>query len=268
MVGDLRQLSSPGSIADPVAVARLVAISRAKFRELDETVGLSAAGRTDAALSVVRSDQGQHAMDAARDVVATERVRTGRLLAVWSRLADRSAQTTQETALGVGLLMLLALVSAAGLIWKVLRQRRVVIHDLGRANTENSGLLRTAALAEQVSDSGHWTLCVSTGRQTWSPGIFTIFGLEGDTPPSVEEVIGYYVEADRVTVQAQVDRALRDRTGFEFEHGIVDARGRGRQLRLKAEFLEDATGGCLIGVVRDVTAERRAQLELAESETR
>ena len=268
LVGDLSQLAKPIAVLDPGAVARLSAISYAKFGELEETIRLRQEGRGAAALTVVRSDRGQRYMDSARSLVAGERVRTGRLMATWTKLADQSAQTTQRAAIFVGAVMLLTLLAAAGLIWQVLRQRRRVILELGDANAEITGLLKTSALAEQVSDSGHWSLCVATGEQTWSPGVFTIFGLSGDTPPSVEEVVGHYVDEDRAKVQEQLGRALETRTGLAFEHAIVDARGAAKQLRLKAEFVDDASGGCLIGVLRDVTTERRVQLELAESELR
>ena len=108
-----------------------------------------------------------------------------------------------------------------------------------------------------------------TGEHRWSAGVFRIFGLAAaDEPPSVDKVIGRYVEGDRPRVHAHVTRALQAREGFEFEHEIEDVSGGRKRLHLKAEFVDDVTGGTLIGAVHDITAECEAKRALEDSEQR
>ncbi len=265
---DLRQLRIVASARDKSVVAQLTALSDAKFTELAETIALSQRGRKNKALTVVQSDRGQFYMDSARKLVAVERAHSSRLMTEWTSLADQSARTTEEAALAVGVLMILTLAASAALIGQIFSQRRQTITTLGLANKEVSALLRTFAIAERVSNGGHWSL--TSGREHyWSEGMLHIFGFSLSEPaPDVDQVLNRYVEADRSRVEAHLECALTTHTGFAFEAEIATPEGLNKSLCLEAEYVDDTSGGALVGVVHDVTAEREIQKAMRHSEER
>ena len=125
-----------------------------------------------------------------------------------------------------------------------------------------------ALIAEEVATMGSWRVRLPDRSQTWSPGVFRIFGLPvAAEPPSIEEVIAFYREGDRQRVAHLLQTSLAERRGFEFEHTIRRADGAQRVLRLRAHFAEEEGGaGSLYGVIQDVTNEREAFGALSRSE--
>ena len=265
---DLAKLAAPGPGVDPVVIGRLAELSHSKLDELAETIALFRRGETVKSLTIVRSDRGQHYMDAVRNIVATDRRETAKLTSQLITRADASAATTQTAGVVAGFSVVLMLASAAALIGHAVLQRRRAFAKLRSANAEVSALLRTFAIAERVSSSGHWSLAAN-GAHHWSEGIFSIFGLPvSPAPPAVEEVLSHYAEQDRRRMKDHLAQAFQDRTGFKLQAEITDATGCLKQLCLEADFVDDAEGGALIGVVHDVTAEKLTQRALLQSETR
>ncbi|HTV78697.1 MAG TPA: response regulator [Steroidobacteraceae bacterium] len=112
--GELNQLRALTS-QDPEQRQRLEelqAIISAKLTELQNTVNLKRAGKSEEALTEVRSGRGKVLMDRARDIVndmeGTDRTALGQRQSEWQRAALLSTQTTW-----IGSLVLLVLIGAA-----------------------------------------------------------------------------------------------------------------------------------------------------------
>ena len=136
---DLARLREAAGAADTGAerIDRLTALVDDKFAELAETVALTAAGRTDEALTIVRSDRGKALMDEARTVVSAIIADSDARLN--ARLADLqwSALLLRWVSMGGGLLII---VFAAGCTFTVMRHTRALAVARHQVDALNAGL--------------------------------------------------------------------------------------------------------------------------------
>ncbi len=162
---DLARLREAAGAADTGAerIDRLTALVDDKFAELAETVALTAAGRTDEALTIVRSDRGKALMDEARTVVSAIIADSDARLN--ARLADLqwSALLLRWVSMGGGLLII---VFAAGCTFTVMRHTRalaVARHqvDALNADLENRVRERTADLERANEEIQRFAYIVS-----------------------------------------------------------------------------------------------------------
>ena len=162
---DLARLREAAGAADTGAerIDRLTALVDDKFAELAETVALTAAGRTDEALTIVRSDRGKALMDEARTVVSAIIADSDARLN--ARLADLqwSALLLRWVSMGGGLLII---VFAAGCTFTVMRHTRalaVARHqvDALNADLENRVRERTADLSRANEEIQRFAYIVS-----------------------------------------------------------------------------------------------------------
>ncbi|MDQ8023156.1 MAG: response regulator [Moraxellaceae bacterium] len=108
----LAQLSERGTL-DKESVDTLIQLADDKMAELEETITLRRAGKTDEALAIVLADRGRAAMDGARSVLEkAERDEAARMAErelAWQAAADRSAMITWG---GGGIVLLVIFASA------------------------------------------------------------------------------------------------------------------------------------------------------------
>ncbi|CAL9341137.1 hypothetical protein SUDANB32_00271 [Streptomyces sp. enrichment culture] len=112
----------------------------------------------------------------------------------------------------------------------------------------------------------NWNL--SRDEVSWSAQVFEIFGRDpADGPVRLDGLPGLALPEDRTALRAAVETLLREGRPFDAPFRIRGGRGV-RHLRLVAEVVADAHGIPfeVHGVVQDLTARRRAELALVESE--
>ena len=128
-------------------------------------------------------------------------------------------------------------------------------------------------LATGVAHVGIWDWDVRTGRISWDPQMFSLYGL----PPGEDLTVDYSVWAEAVHPDqlAEQERIVRQviRTGVpqprEFDI-VVHGTGESRTIATVETVVRDARGEVIrmVGVNRDVSAEKRLLQELARTRDR
>ncbi|WP_348763720.1 sensor domain-containing diguanylate cyclase [Hyphomonas atlantica] len=158
---------------------------------------------------------------------------------------------------------LLTLFAASLPIAALLAERDRILARLG----EEKRLLQ---LAEDNADIGHWWLDVDTQTIRWSRGVFTIFGLTEGSPPPLAAAIDAYHPDDRYIVTHHIEKAIKDRQGFEFRARIIRPDGQVRHVRSRGELdhHSDRDRMGLFGIVQDVTQQVTHELSIIEARSR
>jgi PAS domain S-box-containing protein len=124
------------------------------------------------------------------------------------------------------------------------------------------------AEAQQLSHTGSFGWRVSNGQIFWSEEGYRIFGFEPGTNPSIELVLARAHPDDRALVQRVVEGAANDRQDFDFEHRLLMPDGSVKHIHVVARAMRDVVDNVdFVGAVMDVTAIRRAELELHNTRT-
>jgi len=93
-----------------------------------------------------------------------------------------------------------------------------------RARAETALRRSEAFLAEgqRISHTGSWSWKVSSGKVTWSEEHFRIFGYDPQkTQPSYQLFLETVHPEDRSTIEQNLDRAIREKSGFDMEFRIA-----------------------------------------------
>src|SRR6476660_5652105 len=97
-----------------------------------------------------------------------------------------------------------------------------------RARAETALRRSEAFLAEgqRISHTGSWSWNVSSGEVSWSEEHFRIFGYDPQkTQPSYQLFLETVHSEDRSTIEQNLDRAIREKSGFDMEFRIALADG-------------------------------------------
>lgn len=132
---------------------------------------------------------------------------------------------------------------------------------------ERQRLAEVQALAQM----GGWEWDIASGGLWWSDETFRIFGLEpGECSPTLEAFTLRIHPDDRGRVQAAIDESLRDRRPYQVDHRIQRPDGGIRYVQERGNPLFDAQGTPvrMLGTVQDITARKRVEDAMAESEAR
>lgn len=135
-------------------------------------------------------------------------------------------------------------------------------------------LRRSEALlteAQTLAHVGSWNWDLARDSVAWSDEHYRIFGLAPQAMPmNFDRVVKLVHPDDRSTVQAVVDKALRDGEPFEYSLRAAHPDGAIRivQARGQVEFDENGQPLRIFGTVQDVTERARAEESLRESELR
>lgn len=124
---------------------------------------------------------------------------------------------------------------------------------------------RRLDLAQRLAQAGSWERDPATGRCTWSSNQFRIFGLpETGTVPSLETFYHLVHPEDRQRVQETIDRATRERSGYEVSFRLVRPDGEVRWLTSKGEMYSfDGLRWKIVGSTQDITEFSRIEKRLA-----
>ena len=116
-----------------------------------------------------------------------------------------------------------------------------------------------------------WGWTVGSGEQDWSPEIYALHGIDPATPPSYEAWAASILPEDRATVEAAVRACLEKRTAtYHAEYRIALPSGEFRWLAAlgQVEFSEGGAPARMSGINLDITAQKRAEEALRDSEER
>ena len=137
-------------------------------------------------------------------------------------------------------------------------------------NREKTEIISEANLlmlqSQELAHFGNWRWDVRNDIVTWSPALYTIYGLD---PKGFKATFAGYQELlhpdDRVRVYQTIENVLKTGQDAEFEERIIRPDGEIRHLRSWAKLKSDAQGQPLemIGACLDIT-EKVSQLETIE----
>jgi PAS domain S-box-containing protein len=147
-------------------------------------------------------------------------------------------------------------------------RRRLV--ELERLRSELQRSEAYLSDAERVSHTGSFGWKVSTGELYWSDETFQILQYARTTKPTVELVLQRTHPEDAAFVKQTIERAAQDGKDLDFAHRLLMPDGSVKHVHVVGHPQTDKSSELLefIGAVIDVTAEKRAEETLRESEQR
>ena len=125
----------------------------------------------------------------------------------------------------------------------------------------------TLRLAADAGDVGIWELDVESGRFTWSPRCYAMFGVAPDTPVGMEDFYAALHPEDRAANDQAIAQTLspesRAEYALEFRTvGRLDGVERWIASRGKAFFSPKGKPTRVLGAAVDITERKRAELHL------
>lgn len=129
--------------------------------------------------------------------------------------------------------------------------------------------------AQEVAHIGSWWWDIPADRLICSRELLRLYGLPPDLEGSASEIMARISEAihpdDRAMVLQKVEQAIANgHAATPFEYRVTGRDGRLRVVLAYPEVVTDAAGRTVYsyGALQDITARKRAELALQESETR
>src|SRR6202140_3796066 len=155
------------------------------------------------------------------------------------------------------------------LVPSVQRALREATQRAERKRAEESLRQSEAYLAEaqRLSHTGSFGWNVSSGEIYWSEESYKIFEYDQAVKPTLEFAFRRIHPDDRDLVQQTLGRASKARENVDFEHRLLMPDSSVKHLHVLARALETSSGNLeYVGAVTDVTAAKRAEETLRESE--
>ena len=125
------------------------------------------------------------------------------------------------------------------------------------------------SLAEKAAQIGYWRLEIAQMTPHWSPGLFTMLGLDPKLQrPSLTFLLHHINPEDRPLVMSEVEGAMKDGRPFRYRTRSWSLPTYEKHFDTHGDVERDANGNitALLGVVREVTNEVLAERRLKESE--
>ena len=135
--------------------------------------------------------------------------------------------------------------------------------DVSRALSESRAALSEA---QELAHLGSFETDFSTGEMRWSTELFRIYGVD----PALEQPSSLYEfdhEDDRLSIEAEIERARVERSAYTSEHRIRTRDGRERYVFERGRFFFDAETNELrrvIGAVLDITERKITETQLRD----
>jgi C4-dicarboxylate-specific signal transduction histidine kinase len=122
------------------------------------------------------------------------------------------------------------------------------------------------AKGQGISHTGSFGWSVASGEIIWSEETFRIFDCDRAVTPTLELVLQRSHPDDRARLQRFLERVSQEGKDWEFEHRLLVPDGSVKHVRVVAHAVKDASGRLeFVGVVMDITATRRAEVELNQT---
>src|SRR6202790_4496345 len=155
------------------------------------------------------------------------------------------------------------------LVPSVLRALREATQKAERKRAEEALRQSETYLAEaqRLSRTGSFGWNVSSGEILWAEETYKIFEYDRAANATLELTFQRIHPDDRDRVQQTIDRASKARANVDFEHRLLMPDSSVKHLHVLARALETSSGNLEYGgAVTDVTAAKRAEETLRESE--
>jgi PAS domain S-box-containing protein len=149
--------------------------------------------------------------------------------------------------------------------------RKALELDLVAARDDAREQAQRATLAEDIGGLGYWRYDLRTGHLDVSRKMFEIYGLAWVQQPRIDAFNSRIHPADRAWTEARIAERLRTgEADYNVPTRIIRPDGEERCVSGSSITVEGADGypAFMMGTVRDITDERRAQAALAENEAR
>ena len=125
------------------------------------------------------------------------------------------------------------------------------------------------AEAQRLSQTGSFGWNTHSGEIFWSEESFGIFGYDNTQSVTLEMILERVHPEDKVLVQSTLERASGDGKDFDCEHRLLMPDGSVKYVHVVAHAIRDQIGILrFVGALMDVTAAKRAEDALRESEQR
>jgi signal transduction histidine kinase len=154
-----------------------------------------------------------------------------------------------------------------------LRRARADLEDKVRDLEKLNAVLRIGetylAEAQRLSHTGSFGWNVSSGEIVWSEESYRIFEYDPATRATIEIVLNRVYPDDVALVRQVIGRATTHEEAFDFEHRLLMPDGSVKHLHVVAHPSIDEPGGLqFVGAVMDITARRKSEEALRNSEQR
>ncbi|WP_158638008.1 PAS domain S-box protein [Sphingomonas ginsenosidivorax] len=129
---------------------------------------------------------------------------------------------------------------------------------------------RLFGMAGAIASIGHWRFEIASGNVIWSDEVFNIHGLPVGTPPPLAAAVDFYHPDDRARIEAELNAAIAEKRGFEWEARLIGADGRTRHVVAQGQVELDDAGEmvAMFGVFQDVTERALSEAARRDSEAR
>jgi PAS domain S-box-containing protein len=145
-----------------------------------------------------------------------------------------------------------------------LREMVGTVIDITEQKRAEEAIRRSGAYlaeAQRLSHTGSFGWRVSSGEIFWSDETFRIFECDPSSKPTIEFILSRVDREDHDMAQQQIDGALRNGEGFDFEHRLQMPDGSVKHVRVTARPSKDNAGDVeFVGAVTDIT-ERKTNEE-------
>jgi PAS domain S-box-containing protein len=144
----------------------------------------------------------------------------------------------------------------------------VDITDRRRAEDELRRSEASLAQAQEISQTGSFSWNADTGALRWSAEYFRIFGFDpATTQPSHAACMERVEPDDQPAFERVLERAVRDRSGFQHEYRIRLPDGSVKQLQSLGRPDLSGSGQLeLVGTVMDITVRKRTEQALRDAQ--
>ena len=235
-----------------------------KLTKLATTIRLRRSNGLEAALAVVRTDEGMQIMDEIRHLVRAIKDEEYRLLQTRQKQARRQAQTTNLLTFSVVLLLFLVSAVAVFFIERDISHRESLERSLRMGE-------RRLALALEAGRSGAFDWDLQNGVNLWSEELLRLYGLSSEQlVHTSKDWIACIHPEDRTAGLAALEHSLKT-GGFDCEFRIRrHDNGEIRWMHGRAQVCFDESGKPtrMIGTNVDITERKRAEEALRASEER
>ncbi|WP_051235904.1 PAS domain-containing protein [Paenibacillus pinihumi] len=138
--------------------------------------------------------------------------------------------------------------------------------SIWRNITRRKELEERLSITRRLGRFGCWERNLNNVYTYWSPEIFSIFGIESESPPDFNTLMGHIYPDDRERVRMTVENANSQGPGYLYdcEFRILSAGNEVRHLRIQGEHVEKAGGERVtMGVIHDVTDSKDSEQEIS-----
>ena len=143
------------------------------------------------------------------------------------------------------------------------------IDDLKRAEVALRQSEAYSAEAQRLSRTGSFGWDLSRSELRWSEETFRIFEYDpASTAPTIEHILRRVHPGDMAAVLDATDRVTHTANDWELAYRLLMPDGRVKHVHVVARAARRAAGVEFIGAVMDVTAAKRAQLEVRRARER